>query len=119
MVEFEARTVTSPSAVRLDVATRLARSDRTRLAHGRLLMAWVGRRHRSFRSASRSTSSFSSSKAGAQFGIDPGRVDSLLIMIATGLVALLLSARTSTESMHAMRAEFEHVRHRPRRLSPP
>ncbi len=83
--------ISSPNAVRLDVATRLA-VDRTRLAHERTLMAWV-RTATSLISFGFTIYKFFQFEQGR-----PPDAGSLIrgawiraLMIATGLVALLLS----------------------------
>ena len=102
--------MTNPSAHPLDVGTRLA-VDRTRLAHERTLMAWV-------RTATSLISFGFTIYKFFQFelkepppGAGPviGPRGFALAMIATGLVALLLSTFEHRRSMRAMRAEFGNV----------
>jgi len=104
-------TMTNLSAKTLDVGTRLA-VDRTRLAYERTLMAWV-------RTATSLISFGFTIYKFFQFelkGQPPPNAERLigargfaLIMIATGLVALLLSTIEHRRSMRAMRAEFGPV----------
>ncbi len=102
--------MTNLSAKTLDVGTRLA-VDRTRLAYERTLMAWV-------RTATSLISFGFTIYKFFQFELkdrppspEPliGARGFALIMIATGLVALLLSTLEHRRSMRAMRAEFGHV----------
>ena len=102
--------MTSPSAVQLDVGTRLA-VDRTRLAHERTLMAWV-RTATSLISFGFTIYKFFQFEIkelppGAEHLIGPRGF--ALIMIGIGLVALLLSAVEHRRSMQTMRAEFGHI----------
>ena len=102
--------MTSPSAPRLDVGTRLA-VDRTRLAHERTLMAWV-RTATSLISFGFTIYKFFQFESKEQ----PPGVEHLIghrgfamIMIGIGLVALLLSTFEHRRSLQALRAEFGHT----------
>jgi len=101
--------MTSPGAARLDVATRLA-VDRTRLAHERTLMAWV-RTATSLISFGFTIYKFFQFEQARPLNPESliGARGFALIMIATGLVALLLSTLEHRQSMQVMRAEFGHV----------
>ena len=92
----------------LNVATRLA-ADRTRLAHERTLMAWV-RTATSLISFGFTIYKFFQFEAGKGLPAATGRLLSprvfALIMIGTGLVALLLSTIDYRRSMKALQAEF-------------
>ena len=101
--------MTNLSAKQLDVGTRLA-VDRTRLAYERTLMAWV-RTATSLISFGFTIYKFFQFELKAQQLSEPmiGPRGFALIMIATGLVALLLSTIEHRRSMQAMRAEFGHV----------
>jgi len=109
VVAIEAAAVTNAGAIKLDVGTRLA-VDRTRLAHERTLMAWV-RTATSLISFGFTIYKFFQFERGpapaAQSLI--GARGFALIMIGTGLVALVLSAIEHRRSMQSMRAEFGHV----------
>jgi putative membrane protein len=104
-------TMTNLSAKTLDVGTRLA-VDRTRLAYERTLMAWV-RTATSLISFGFTIYKFFQFELKGQPPPNPERLIGArgfaLIMIATGLVALLLSTFEHRRSMQAMRAEFGHV----------
>ena len=102
--------MTSPSAPRLDVGTKLA-VDRTRLAHERTLMAWV-------RTATSLISFGFTIYKFFQFELKAQPPDAAhligprgfaLVMIAIGLVALLLSTLEHRRSLQAMRAEFGDI----------
>ena len=102
--------MTSPSAPRLDVGTRLA-VDRTRLAHERTLMAWV-RTATSLISFGFTIYKFfqleiKAPPPGGEHLVGPRGF--ALIMIAIGLVALLLSTIDHRRSLQAMRAEFGDI----------
>jgi putative membrane protein len=102
-------TMTNLSAKALDVGTRLA-VDRTRLAYERTLMAWV-RTATSLISFGFTIYKFFQFESQPPPNAEPfiGARGFALIMIATGLVALLLSTLEHRQSMRAMRAEFGHV----------
>ena len=104
-------TMTNLSAKTLDVGTRLA-VDRTRLAYERTLMAWV-RTATSLISFGFTIYKFFQFELKGQPAPNAERLIGArgfaLIMIATGLVALLLSTLEHRRSMRAMRAEFGHV----------
>jgi putative membrane protein len=110
-VELALTTMTNPSAKSLDVGTRLA-VDRTRLAHERTLMAWV-RTATSLISFGFTIYKFFQFELKNQPAPNPERLIGArgfaLIMIATGLVALLLSTLEHRQSMQAMRREFGHI----------
>ena len=95
----------------LNTATRLA-ITRTCLAHERTLMAWV-RTSASLISFGFTIYKFFQFELKGQPAPNAERLIGArgfaLIMIATGLVALLLSTLEHRRSMRAMRAEFGHA----------
>src|SRR6188508_3275916 len=103
--------MSNPAAPQLDSSTRLA-VDRTRLAYERTLMAWV-------RTATSLISFGFTIYKFFQFelkGQPPANAELLigargfaLIMIGTGLIALLLSTLEHRRSMRTMRADFGHI----------
>jgi putative membrane protein len=110
MVAGVETSMTNLGAKTLDAGTRLA-VDRTRLAYERTLMAWIRT------ATSLITFGFTIYKF-FQFelkGTPPNPERAIgprgfaLMMIATGLVALLLSTLEHRASMQAMRAEYGHI----------
>lgn len=99
--------ITAVAPRTLDTGTRLA-VDRTHLAHERTLMAWV-RTATSLISFGFTIYKFFGFEAGKAL-VQPDQVLSprvfAMIMIGTGLIALVFSAVEHHQSMRVMRAEF-------------
>jgi putative membrane protein len=101
-----AEAIMSDASVTLDASTRLA-VDRTRLAYERTMMAWV-RTATSLISFGFTIYKFFELELKGAPARHPviGARGFALIMIATGLVALVLSGIQHYESLRTMRASF-------------